>query len=52
MNPEDVADVAEEELDVADTVEPTVLHRGRVARRGKVVLRRRPAATSATLRKG
>lgn len=41
VNPEDFE--GEEDLDVADTVEPTVVGDGRVLRRGKVVLRRRVA---------
>ena len=38
VNPEDFD--CEEGLLVADTIEPTVLHEGRIIRRGKVVLRR------------
>ena len=38
VNPEDFA--GEDGLEVADTVEPTVLEHGRILRRGKVVLRR------------
>lgn len=37
LNPEDFA--TEENLQVAETIEPTVLRAGRILRRGKVVLR-------------
>ena len=37
VNPEDFA--TEENLQVAETIEPTVLRAGRIIRRGKVVLR-------------
>ena len=37
VNPEDFA--SEENLQVAETIEPTVLRAGRILRRGKVVLR-------------
>ena len=38
VNPEDFE--TEEGLEVADTIEPTVLEHGRILQRGKVVLRR------------
>ena len=38
VNPEDFE--TEEGLEVADTIEPTVLEHGRIRQRGKVVLRR------------
>lgn len=38
VNPEDFD--TEEGLEVADTIEPTVLEHGRILQRGKVVLRR------------
>ena len=38
VNPEDFD--SEEGLEVADTIEPTVLEHGRILQRGKVVLRR------------
>lgn len=41
VNPEDFG--AEDELEVAETLEPTILRDGRIVSRGKVVLRRAAA---------